>query len=90
METNTQTKFTDEEMNTLRDIQKLYNDATLAFGNVYLQKKQLEDLEIGLNKEFQELKNREKSFMDSVVSKYGEGSIDPSTGVFTPAPKKTE
>jgi hypothetical protein len=90
METNTQIKFTDEEMNTLRDIQKSYNDATLAFGSVYLQKKQLDELETGLNKEFQELKNREKSFMDSVVNKYGEGSVDPATGVFTPAPKKAE
>lgn len=85
METNS-IKFTDEEMNTLRDIQKSYNDATLAFGNVYLQKKQLDELETGLNTEFQELKNRERTFMDGVVAKYGEGSVDPNTGLFTPVP----
>lgn len=85
METNN-IKFTDEEMKTLQDLQKSYSDATLAFGNVYLQKKQLEELETGLNNEFQTLKAREKSFMSEVVKKYGEGSVDPNTGIFTPTP----
>lgn len=83
METNN-IKFTEEEMKTLQDLQKSHNDATLAFGSVYLQKKQLEELEVGLNNEFQTLKTRENSFMADVVKKYGEGSVDPNTGIFTP------
>ena len=36
-----------------------------------------------LNKQFKENQKNEKEFLDGITKKYGEGVLNPETGVFT-------
>jgi predicted transcriptional regulator len=83
----TPTKFTTEEQREIKSIRDGFDRATVTFGNLYLQKLELEKHEKQLQKEFELLQNQEKSFIDKVVAKYGEGTYDQATGVFTPGKK---
>lgn len=87
-------KFTDEELKELSIIQENYSQKYLQFGQLYLERlnieeryKQLNDLENNLKKEFSEIQKLEESFLNRITEKYGEGSLDASTGVFTPIVK---
>ena len=40
--------------------------------------------EDNLHKEFFEIQEDEKSFIESVTEKYGEGELNPNTGTFIP------
>ena len=51
----------------------------------------LEEQEISLAKEhdtlvetFNKIQNDEQKFLDGITKKYGQGSLNPETGVFTP------
>jgi uncharacterized protein YlbG (UPF0298 family) len=84
-------KFTDEEIKELNLIQDNYQEKYLQFGQLYLERlnleekvKQLNENESILKKEFVEIQKLEETFLNKITEKYGEGSLDAKTGVFTP------
>lgn len=77
-------KFTDTEIMEIASIKDRYTENVVAIGQCFLQQKELSDLEITLIKENEAIKELEKNFLNLIVTKYGEGSFDPSTGIFTP------
>ena len=44
----------------------------------------LEKQEVDLEDKLKEIQDNETKFLDSITEKYGEGSLNPETGVFTP------
>ena len=85
-----ETKFTEEELKQVKEIQDSYFDIQNQFGQLSLAKlrlnQQLEGLgkrEDELNKEFITIQENENTFLAGITKKYGEGSLDPETGVFT-------
>jgi len=84
-------KFTEEELNKISNIQEKYIEIQQKFGQVKLgklrldnQQKTLEKLEESLLDEFEQIQIDEKDFVDNITKKYGDGSLNPDTGVFTP------
>ena len=87
-----ETKFTEEEIKQIKEIQDSYFDIQNQFGQLSLAKlrlnQQLEGLgnsENDLNEKFTKIQTNENTFLDGITKKYGEGSLDPETGVFTPS-----
>ncbi len=84
-------KFTEDEMKEIDDIQKSYFDIQNKFGQVRIARlkleQQLESLdneEDNLHKNFDNIQNDEKTFLENITEKYGEGNLNPDTGIFTP------
>ena len=84
-------KFTQEELDNIKDFQKQYMDVQMNFGQSEIIRlrltTQLEDLDthaISLEEDFKKIQQEEKTFIDGVNKKYGDGVLDPDTGVFTP------
>tara|TARA_R100001015_G_C4602490_1_gene157460 strand:- start:220 stop:492 length:273 start_codon:yes stop_codon:yes gene_type:complete len=85
-----ETKFTKEELEKLEDIQKKYASIQLKLGQLGFTKIRLEneiklvnENENKLKSNFNDVQNEEKSFMEEVTKKYGEGVLDPKTGTFS-------
>ena len=84
-------KFTNEELEKIKNIQNQYIDIQNAFGQVSLSRLRLQE-QIQLldekdeeNKQkFYDVQKNEKQFLDEITKKYGDGSLNPDTGVFTP------
>lgn len=85
------TKITNEEMQSIKAIQEKYTALGVQLvqlklarksGEDYLQ--QLEDQEKTLSNEIESTNEQEKELADSLNQKYGVGSLDMSTGEFTP------
>jgi DNA repair exonuclease SbcCD ATPase subunit len=90
--TKEETKFTEEELASLRDIQQSYLECQTAFGQVAIQKiglqQQIDALaksEEDYAKQYQETQEKEREVAKALNDKYGSGNLDPETGVFTPA-----
>ena len=84
-------KFSDEELEQLKGLQKGYLETQAKFGQLVIArlnlKKQSEELgkiEDGTKEDFLKLQESEKKLVDELTEKYGEGSLDPTTGAFTP------
>ena len=62
------------------------NSANLAVSKIRLdaQMDELNDIEGNLQNSFLKNTNNEKDFVDSVTKKYGDGTFNPETGIFTP------
>jgi flagellar motility protein MotE (MotC chaperone) len=84
----TPAKFDETELKEVEAIRNSYAEASMVYGNLYIQRKQLDSQEKALDEAYSKLQKREKDFLDKIVNKYGEGSLDAKTGVFTPSPKK--
>jgi len=88
------TKFTDEELQELRDLQTNYQQKVFDFGNLKVEKMlmekrqlDLEDREESLQEEWEGVQEQEKELVQKLTDKYGPGQLDPTTGVFTPSPE---
>ena len=84
------TKFTEDEMKTIQSIQDSYFEVQTDFGKLNLAKikleQQLDELDSAdddLTKKFIDIQEEEKKFLNDITKKYGEGSLNPETGVFT-------
>ena len=84
-------KFTEEELNKISNIQEKYIEIQQKFGQVKLgklrldnQQKTLEKLEESLLDEFEQIQIDEKDFVDNITKKYGDGTLNPESGIFTP------
>ena len=85
------TKFTKEEMDMISKIQETYLDIQQKLGQVSLSKLKLEQQAEVINKmeeelleNFKKTQKEEKDFVDSVTKKYGDGTLNPESGIFTP------
>lgn len=77
-------KFSQDEINELATIRRGYEDLTLALGQLELQKRELAKNEKRIGERLTATEAQEKVFLDKIVAKYGEGTFDIATGVFTP------
>ena len=84
-------KFTEEELKDVTEIQNSYLSIQNNLGQLSVAKIRLQDdvdrlneAENNLKGEFKKLQDKEKSFLDGITKKYGQGSLNPETGVFTP------
>ena len=89
-------KFTEEEMKKLKVMQDNFNAMVLQFGQLKVEqlnlartKKRLKDVKDKLETDYQLLLDSEKALSTELNTKYGDGILDPSTGIFTPNVKKT-
>ena len=85
-------KFTDDELQSLQDLQNSYQQKQLQFGQLKVQKilvqQQVDGLETSesqLEVEYGEVQETERKLVADLNKKYGPGNLDPATGVFTPA-----
>ena len=85
------TKFTEEEMKKVTELRDEYFKIQDQFGLLQISKirlneqlEQMDNHEESLNKQFKENQKNEKEFLDGITKKYGQGSLNPETGVFTP------
>ena len=86
-------KFSEDELKSLQDLQNSYQQKQLQFGQLKVQKilvqQQVDGLETSesqLEVEYGEVQETERKLVEDLNTKYGPGSLDPTTGVFTPTP----
>ena len=91
------TKFSEEELKSLQDLQTSYQQKQLQFGQLEVQRllvtQQLDSLDSAkakLEVEYGEVQETERNLVADLNKKYGPGNLDPATGVFTPAPAPVE
>ena len=84
-------KFTKDELNSIEELRNNYNSVTNALGMLEVSRmqteKRLEAIEgdkIRLETQYEQLTIAEKELINSLTEKYGQGSIDINSGVFTP------
>ena len=76
--------LTTDDLERLRTLQLRYDGLIKQYGEVHLQKKLL-DVELStLDTEFDELETKRVATMTEFEKKYGVGSVDMESGVFTP------
>ena len=87
------TKFTDEELKSLQELQNTYASITTQFGQVRVSRLNLErqlngldEAEASLEESWDKNRQVENDLVKSLNEKYGPGSLNPSTGEFTPNP----
>ena len=83
-------KFTEEEMNKIKEIQQTYVDVQQSLGQLSVARIRLEQQLNSLDGGENELKNKfietqkgEQEFIGGLTKKYGDGTLDPETGIFT-------
>ena len=86
-----ETKFTDEELKQIKDIQNSYLGVQQAFGQLEVNKLRLnQQLDSVLNAsdelrlKFKEIQNDEQKLIEDLNEKYGDGTLDIESGTFTP------
>lgn len=84
-------KFTDEEMAQFKDLSSRYQENLVSLGQLYISRLELEEKNSALNEEEKKLKllyaslqKLESELLNKITEKYGDGSLDPKTGIFTP------
>ena len=94
---NKETKFTEDELKSLQDLQNSYQGKQLQFGQLRVQRllvqqqlDAIDDTEAKLEVEYGEVQETERKLVQESNKKYGPGNLDPATGVFTPAPAAEE
>ena len=85
-------KFTEQELQSLQELSTKSNGITNRFGqlaiakiNLEKQSEAVEEEEFKLHQELESLKEKEQETLKNITDKYGPGSLDPTTGVFTPS-----
>ena len=82
-------KFTEEELKQVQNIQSSYVDVTNKFGQLKLAQVRLDRQEVDLEDTLQKIQSHEQTFLDGITKKYGQGTLNPETGVFTPTENKS-
>ena len=89
--TNEKIKFDKDELNKIKEFQQQYLNYQGAFGQFQMGRlrleAQLDDIDKGYHQLVSDLQNTQKeelAFIDEVNTKYGDGVLDPTTGIFTP------
>ena len=77
-------KFTEEELTEVQKIQKSYLSVQNQFGQLKMAQIRLDNREIDLENSLKSIQTEESKFLDGITDKYGQGTVNPETGVFTP------
>ena len=77
-------KFTEEELTEVQNIQVSYQNIQIQFGQLKLNQIRLDEQEVELEDSLKQIQSEEKKFLDGITDKYGQGTLNPDTGVFTP------
>ena len=77
-------KFTEDELKQVQDIQKTYANVQNQFGQLKMAQIRLDEQEVELEESLKSIQTEESKFLDGITEKYGEGSLNQETGVFTP------
>ena len=84
-------KYTEDEMTSLKQLQEDYTTKQEQLGQISVQRillnQQIDSLQQRqeqLEKEYVEVQQREQGLVKTLNDKYGQGQLDPNTGVFTP------
>ena len=87
-------KFTDDELKSLSDLRDTYGKVQADFGALKVRRlvleQQLEELDNAdeaVHKAYTDNQETERKLVQELNEKYGPGSLDPQTGVFTPTPQ---
>ena len=78
-------KFSDDELKSIEEIRAEYLSITNQFGQISLTRLNLEKQEEKAKSEFEKIRAKESKVLQGITEKYGPGSLDPNTGVFTPS-----
>ena len=78
-------KFTDEELKSIEEIRLKYAEITNRFGQISLTEYNLDKQKEQAHKDFETIRANEAKVLNSITEKYGPGTLDPNTGVFTPS-----
>ena len=82
-------KFNEEELKEVQNIRQGYLNIQQSFGQLKLAQMRLENQEIELEESLKSLQDNENKFLEGITKKYGDGSLNPETGVFTPTENKS-
>ena len=82
-------KFTEEELTQVKNISLSYQNIQNQFGQLKLTKIRLEQQEVDLKDALEQIQSEEKKFLDGITNKYGQGTLNPETGVFTQTENKS-
>jgi len=84
-------KFSEEELQSLQELQNTYAGISTQFGqlkvskmNLRRQLDSLEQSEEALEKAWDDNRQKESELVQSLTEKYGPGSLNPQTGEYTP------
>ena len=83
-------KFTEEELKQVQNIQASYQNVQNQFGQLKLAQIRLDEQEVELEDALKQIQSEEKKFLDGITDKYGQGTLNPETGVFIPTENKSE
>ena len=93
VETSDEMKFTEEELQSLQSLQNGYQEKQVTLGQLAVQRillnQQSDALEIRaaeVEEEYEGVQQQERDLVAQLNEKYGPGSLNPETGVFTPIP----
>ena len=85
-------KFSEEELTKIKDFQQRYINIQMGFGQAEITRTRLDeqfnnvDVFVDeLRTKLSEIQTEERSFIEEVNKKYGDGVLDPESGVFTPS-----
>ena len=85
-------KFSEEELTKIKDFQQRYINVQMGFGQAEITRTRLDeqfnnvDVFVDeLRTKLSEIQTEERSFIEGVNKKYGDGVLDPESGVFTPS-----
>ena len=88
---NSEMKFSDDELQSLQDLQEGYQEKQAMLGQLAVQRilmsQQMDALETRqteLETEYEATQQEERDLVQTLNEKYGPGQLDPQTGVFTP------
>ena len=97
VETSDEMKFTEEELQSLQSLQTGYQEKQTLLGQLAVQRillnQQSDALEARtteVEQEYEAVQQQERDLVEKLNEKYGPGSLNPETGVFTPAPVAEE
>ena len=87
-----QITFTNDEIELLKKLQEDYLNVQNKFGQITITEfnlnSQFEELTTIKNEtsdSFKDIQKRERELVDKLTQKYGQGTLDPKSGVFTPS-----
>lgn len=87
-------KITDTEAGDIEKLKNKISKTIFDFGQLQLEKMEIDRLYqsfVEKDKKLREnwvgLQQEEKSFVDKLIQKYGEGDLDMESGIFTPSEK---
>lgn len=78
-------KFTEEELNALKEIRRKFSDLSHKLGQNEIQRLAVDDEKVNIVKSLNETIKLEKDLAQKLLDKYGKGTIDVDSGEFIPA-----